>query len=159
MLELARRDAGVPLDLSPLELPTLARHTLAATGRPAELLTVVGDGPFLVCGDKLRLERMVVNLLDNADQHGRGVTGVIVQRRDGMVALTVQDAGPGVPADARERIFERFATVGGPRGSSPSTGLGLALVRETALAHGGLVHCRSGPGGGAQLVLQLPVAS
>ena len=156
LLELAGRDAGTPLDCAPVDLAALARHALETTGRAPALLRCIGEGPFVVAADKPRLERAVTNLLDNADRHGDGVTAVTVRRTDEHVALTVEDAGPGVPVPARERIFERFATASGARGSSPSTGLGLALVRETALAHGGTVQCCSGPAGGAHFVLLLP---
>ncbi len=156
LIELAGRDAGTPLDVAPVDLAGLAQHALQSTGRPLGLLRCLGTGPYVITGDKARLERAVINLLDNADRHGGGVTDVSVQRCGQQVALTVEDTGPGVPTAAQERIFERFATASGPRGSSPSTGLGLALVRETALAHGGDVRYRPGPGGGAHFVLLLP---
>ena len=160
LLELARRDAGTPLETAPVELDVLVQHVLSASGRSPDLLAVQPDaaGTLTVPGDKLRLERAVSNLLDNADRHGRGVRRVQVRREGAAVVLVVEDEGPGVAPEHRERVFERFATASGPRGSSPGTGLGLALVRETALAHGGAVSCGATPQGGARFVLALPAA-
>jgi len=109
--------------------------------------------------DAQRLRQVLVNLLDNADRHGRGVVGLGVHR-DGDTALVhVDDAGPGVPAEARTRIFERFATVARGRGSTAGTGLGLALVAQTLAAHHGAVWCTDRPGGGARFVVSLPLAA
>jgi signal transduction histidine kinase len=159
LLELARLDSGTPEDgpLPRVALAALAREVLAATGRPAGLLATDGDAGTTVHGDKHRLERSVRNLLDNADRHGGGVRAVCVARRDGVVLLTVDDAGPGVPPEDRERIFERF-TRGqqAARRSLPGAGLGLAIVAETAASHGGAAWCSTSPHGGARLTLSLP---
>ena len=70
---------------------------------------------------------------------------------------TVDDAGPGVPVEDRERIFERFARgAGAARRSLPGAGLGLAIVAETATRHGGAAWCADGPDGGARFCLSLP---
>jgi two-component system, OmpR family, sensor histidine kinase MtrB len=71
--------------------------------------------------------------------------------------VTVDDAGPGVAAADRERVFERFAR--GPRAarrSLPGAGLGLAIVAETAARHGGAAWCADGPDGGARFTLSVP---
>ena len=155
LLELARADAG--LDTSsgdPFLLHDLLAHTLADSGRPVSLLA--GDRQPVVRGDKSRLERAFVNLFDNADRHGGGVRSVTVRRHGTEALVLVDDAGPGVPAADRERIFERFATGHTARGSSSGTGLGLALVAETIGAHGGAVWCTDRSGGGARFVVSLP---
>ena len=87
--------------------------------------------------DKLRFERILANLLENANHHGGGPTRVSIERTDGpFLLVVVEDAGPGVARGERLRIFERFA-----RGSAArhriGTGLGLALVSEHATAQGG----------------------
>jgi two-component system sensor histidine kinase MtrB len=161
LLVLARLDSGTTDDgpLPAVPLGALAREVLAATGRPPDLLTADDDASTAVRADKHRLERALRNLLDNADRHGGGTRTVCVARRDGVVLLTVDDAGPGVPPEDRERIFERFAR--GPqaaRRSLPGAGLGLAIVAETAASHGGAAWCSSSPQGGARLTLSLPAA-
>lgn len=163
LLELGRLDAGVgSRDLVATDLGDLVRNGLAESKRPSGLL--VGPGgvpsgeevPLPVLVDKGQLHRALLNLFVNADTHGQGLTAVSVQRRDDHAVIVVDDAGQGVPAAERERIFERFARAGS-RGSRPGTGLGLSLVEETVRAHGGTVWCTEAPGGGARFVVRLPL--
>ena len=159
LLEMARAEAGpVPPAAEQLDLPVLVGQVLLRTGRPPTLLHIA-SGPATVAGDRLRLERVLANLLDNADAHGGGVAAVTVQPDGQWVTVMVDDDGPGVALPDRERIFERFATGGAGRGSGTGTGLGLALVQETAALHGGAVWCSQPPAGtGARFVLRLPVS-
>jgi two-component system sensor histidine kinase MtrB len=160
LLELARMESGTPADSRPLvSLGALVREALTRSGRSQELLQADGDHLTAVRADKGRLERAVVNLLDNADRHAGGVCRVTVERDGGSVVLSVDDAGPGVPLDDRERIFERFAR--GPRaarGSLPGAGLGLAIVAQTAAQLGGAAWCSVSPFGGARFSVSLPAA-
>jgi len=157
LLQLARLDgAAVAESARPVCLATLVRQVLADGDRPAELLEA-SDDDTTVRGDKTSLERAVRNLLDNADRHAGGPRAVRVGRADGAVLVAVDDAGPGVAPEDRERIFERFAR--GPRAarrSLPGAGLGLAIVAETAARHGGAAWCSGGPDGGARFTLSLP---
>lgn len=173
LLELGRLDAGVRGQvLGFVDAAELTRNTLLETHRPAELLstdtgatgaTGVTD-PLIVRVDKDQLSRAVVNLLENADRHGGGVRAVRVGQVArtgpagagvGPVRIDVDDAGPGVPAAERGRIFERFVR-GGSRGSLPGSGLGLSIVAETMDNLGGRVWCEDAPGGGARFSLELP---
>ncbi|MGY1650249.1 sensor histidine kinase [Geodermatophilus sp. SYSU D01119] len=158
LLQLARldNDPGTPAD-EPVTLGGLVREVLAATGRPADLLDSDPEEETVVRGDKAWLERAVRNLLDNADRHAGGACAVRVARRGASVVLTVDDAGPGIPPEERERVFERFAR--GPRaarGSLPGAGLGLAIVADVAARHGGGAWATASPAGGARLGLSLP---
>jgi signal transduction histidine kinase len=156
LLELARFDAGVPdASAPPVDLHRLLVEAMEGSGRTAALLH--GSEGLRVRGDKRRLERAFVNLMDNADRYGGGLVGVTMVPGRGSVNVCVDDAGPGVPVEDRERIFARFATSGGGRGSTRGTGLGLAIVQETAASLGGLVWCTTRPGGGARFVVRLPV--
>jgi signal transduction histidine kinase len=108
--------------------------------------------------DKLRFERILANLLENAREHGGGPIRVSFDRQGrSAVLLTVYDAGPGVARGERSRIFERFA-----RGSAArhrvGTGLGLSLVAEHAHAHGGEAWVEDRPGGGARFRVSFPEA-
>ncbi|TFV64067.1 UNVERIFIED_ORG: HAMP domain-containing protein [Bacillus sp. AZ43] len=156
LLQLARLDgAAVAEGGTPLSLTALVREVLDDGGWPQELLDA--DGEAVVRGDKTSLQRAVRNLLDNADRHAGGPRAVRVERRQDAVLLTVDDAGPGVPAEDRGRVFERFAR--GPRAarrSLPGAGLGLAIVAETAARHGGAAWCTDAPGGGARFAMSLP---
>ncbi|MEV6426481.1 HAMP domain-containing sensor histidine kinase [Nocardia sp. NPDC051463] len=155
LLALARAEAGMHRgDADPLSVAELLTHTLAGSRHAPELLTVVED--VTVRGRKLELERALVNLLANADRHGGGVVAVTVRRDGDDAVITVDDAGPGVPAADRDRIFERFVTMRSGRSSVTGTGIGLALVAETMSAHRGRVECLDRPGGGARFTLRLP---
>jgi two-component system, OmpR family, sensor histidine kinase MtrB len=161
LLELARLDGAPPCDRSaPVSMTALVREVLAAGGRDADLLAADPDEETTVVGDKTGLERAVRNLLDNADRHAGGPCAVQVRRCDGTVVVSVDDAGPGVPPEERERVFERFAR--GPRAarrSLPGAGLGLAIVAETAARHGGAAWCSTAPEGGARFSLSVPEGS
>ena len=88
--------------------PSWSAPSPAHHGRlPPDVLDVAAH-PWIV-GDRRRLERVVVNLLDNAARHGKGLVRLGVLRRDGQARIEVDDAGPGVPAADREHVFERFA--------------------------------------------------
>ena len=96
--------------------------------------------------------RAVWNLLENAGKWSTNGKPVEVRLRGGE--LTVRDHGPGIAAEDRERIFDRFYRAAAAR-SLPGSGLGLAIVREVADAHGGAVAAEEAPGGGALLRLRL----
>ncbi|WP_324194791.1 HAMP domain-containing sensor histidine kinase [Nocardia terpenica] len=157
MLELARVEAGVRRGAAePLALGELLAETLRHRRYPARLLTVAADAT--VVGHKFELERAVANLLGNATEHGGGAVAVTVDRAGEQALIVVDDAGPGVPPEERDRIFERFATARAGRRSAAGTGIGLALVAETIAAHGGGVECGDRPGGGARFSIRLPIA-
>ncbi|MGL4174264.1 MAG: ATP-binding protein [Actinomycetota bacterium] len=164
MLELGRLDSGmVYQERVRVEAVALLREALTLARRAPGLLAAhpAADpalaGSALVNVDKQQLRRAIWNLLDNADRHAGGPVAIQVEPAGETVLIMVDDAGPGVPPQDRERIFERFHR-SGSRGSRPGTGLGLSLVAETVHAHGGSVWCTTRPGGGARFVLRLPSA-
>jgi signal transduction histidine kinase len=129
------------------------------SGRPAGLLlSFDGTSALVVHVDKQQLNRALVNLFDNADLHGTGLTAVHIRRSGQSVLIDVDDDGAGVSSGERARIFERFVR-GGSRGSRPGAGLGLSLVAETARGHAGVVTCTDSPSGGARFTLRLPLAA
>jgi two-component system sensor histidine kinase MtrB len=162
LLELSRTEAGLdPGDLEDVSVATLIAGTLAESGRPADLLAASANASKvpLVRADVARLKRVVLNILDNADQHANGTARITVTAQDRRVLVCFDDDGPGVPQADRERIFERFSTGRGPRRSATGTGLGLALATETVAAHGGAMWCTDRPDGqGARFVISLPEA-
>lgn len=143
---------------------SLALESLELAGRVQALAAAEGWGPVQVDGvplmvraDPRALDRIVSNLVRNAQTHGQGLVGVGVLRRDHTACIEVEDAGPGVPADERQHIFERFArgtpTAGGP----PGIGLGLAFVAELAVLQHGSVEVHDRPAGGARFTVELPL--
>jgi signal transduction histidine kinase len=102
-------------------------------------------------GDELRLRQALGNLVDNALRHGAGEIELRAMSADGAVVLEVADHGPGFPPDLAGRAFERFARGNAARAGS-GAGLGLAIVRAIAEAHGG----RAEIGDGAVVRIRLP---
>jgi signal transduction histidine kinase len=161
LLELSRAEAGAdPLRLEPVHLGELALQVAVRIGRSTFVVDfdqALDDEPLLV--DKRRVERMLVNLIENAESHGHGLVALHAHRSNGVVHIAVDDRGPGVPAAERDRIFERFArgAKSGSRGTGTGTGLGLALVAEHARMHGGSVWVEDTPdASGARFVIELP---
>lgn len=160
LLELGRGDAGVAtLELEPVRLDELVLHIVTrrpGPGFPVVIDPTVAAEPVLL--DKRRIERMLVNLLENAGAHGVAVAGVEVGREGDVVLLAVEDRGPGVPPEERTRVFERFYRGGaaGRRGDGSGAGLGLALVVEHARLHGGRAYVEDAASGGARFVVELP---
>jgi signal transduction histidine kinase len=112
-----------------------------------------------VLGDAERLSQMVSNLLENAIRYGggEGMIWVRLKSIDGNAHLEVEDEGPGIESDDRDRVFDRFFRGEAARRDNPDgTGLGLAIVKYIAQAHGGTVSVRSELGSGAVFTVDLP---
>ena len=143
LLLLARSDSGaVTLERVPLQLDDLATDAAAALAKPAADAGVrieVDPAPTPAFGDPARLRQLVTILLDNAIRHSPRESSVRVAVRplpDGA-SLAVEDAGPGVRPEDRERVFDRFwRAPGAPAGG---TGLGLAIARWIAEHHDGSI--------------------
>lgn len=144
LLLLARHDAARQ---APHTATDLGQVLVEAAGE----LGVIADGHELsidakrayVDGARDELHRLTLNLVENAIRHTPPGTQVraSVERVDGQVRLTVEDDGPGIPADLKDRVFERFVRGVGDRGGS--SGLGLSIVQAVAQSHGGTVTIRS----------------
>ena len=107
--------------------------------------------------DRMRLEQVFTNLLQNAVRYAPGSRVDISVRDEGsQVRAVVRDGGPGIPEREHARIFERFIQAEGPRSFAGGFGLGLWLVKQVVEAHGGSVHLESRPGAGAAFTLLLP---
>jgi signal transduction histidine kinase len=147
------------VDLRDLVATTTARVGLLAAERG---VTMTGPGPgaaIVVDVDPDRVVQALVVLLDNATRHApEGGDVVVSLARSGSHAeVVVDDSGPGIPEDERERIFEPFARLPGPVGRRGSgSGLGLAIARRIADLHGGSLVVGDAPSGGARFVLSLP---
>lgn len=150
----SRLEAGAALQRKdPVELLALAAEEAARMHARVEGQTVP------VAGDERLLRRALRNLLENAHRYGVDSVSVAVQRNAaGQAELLVCDRGPGVPEAYRERIFEAFFRLPGHAEREGGIGLGLALVRQIAEAHGGSVRCEPREGGGSCFRLCLPAA-
>jgi two-component system, OmpR family, sensor histidine kinase MtrB len=157
LIEISRHDSGVAGELEMVVVAQLVTQAAdAAAGRQVTSVDPAArDLETLV--DKRRLERVFTNLVENAERHGRGCIGVRVSAIEDGVQVIVDDAGPGIPAERRERVFERFARTGNPDGQGSGLGLGLAIVERHVQWHGGTVTVTDRPGGGARFVVPLPL--
>jgi two-component system OmpR family sensor kinase len=152
LLLLARLDAGRELVTEEVDLTALVVDTLSdahVAGRGHRWQVDLPDAPVVVPGDPARLHQVLANLLANVRSHTpEGTTATTRLRADGgWAVLQVFDDGPGIPAELRPHVFERFARGDASRSrSAGSTGLGLAIVHAVVTAHGGRVQVDSEPG-------------
>lgn len=160
LVEIAKHDAGVvTADVEPLPATAVINRLLNRLRRPDLPVAVDQEAVrSLIHADEGRLERILVNLIDNADTHGGGATRITVSRIADVVRIAVEDAGPGVKEEDRDRVFERFArgSHARPSGRYDGSGLGLALAAENTLLQGGDIWVEDAPGGGARFVVELP---
>lgn len=160
LIELARGDQPDDRLDEPVELDAVVAECLAHAERDHRQVRFGSTlQPVTVQGRPDRLARAVTNLLNNAALHGTDGGGAVEVELhvDGATAsVRVTDHGPGIPADERERAFDRFRRGDDARGRAGS-GIGLAIVRQVAAAHRGTVTIDETPGGGATFVLRLPV--
>ncbi len=170
LLEISRFDAGaIRLNKEDLVFAEFVRNCVAASSLTQARVNVSDRAETLIIhGDKRRLFRVVANLLDNARFYGGGSDDVTVEVTEALGGgepiahgwIAVEDHGPGVPAEERTLIFERFArgSSAGRRATSEGAGLGLSLVDEHVRMHGGRVWVEDRLDGtpGARFVVELP---
>ena len=157
LLELSRLDARAGQDnREELHLAALVERIASRHGYASVLVVSdLGDDD-VVFLDRRRVERILLNLLDNARDHAGGASEILLSSDDdGNLLLIVDDNGPGISVSERLRIFERFARGTASR-NSVGSGLGLAIVAEHALALGGRAYVDTSPSGGARFVVVIP---
>jgi two-component system sensor histidine kinase KdpD len=161
LLDMSRIEAGA-LDPRLVEstvaevVGPVVRRARAASRQRVDVDVPEELPPVLV--DPVRLDQVLTNLLDNARSYAAASPVQVVARRVGdSVELRVVDHGPGIPGPERERVFDQFYRLKGGR-RPEGTGMGLAICRGIVEAHGGTLRVETTPGGGASLVLTLPVS-
>ena len=165
LLEMARSDAGATsLVLETLPAVELVRQAVRSAAQrhdfaPPRVEADAAVADALVRVDRRRFERVMTNLLNNAHQYAADAVAVRVSLEGGQLAVNVDDAGPGVPADERDQIFQRFfrGRAAHDRGMARGTGLGLALVLDHVSAFGGTITSSESPEGGARFQILLPL--
>jgi two-component system OmpR family sensor kinase len=161
LLVIARSDQGkLPIERERVELGALlerVRDRFAALARDQGREVVVAAPNGLAAElDRLRVEQALGNLIDNSLRHGEGAVRLSARHADGALLLEVSDAGAGFPAGFEESAFERFSRADEGR-TGGGAGLGLAIVRAIAHAHGGSVALSPASEPGAAVRIKLPL--
>jgi signal transduction histidine kinase len=165
LMDISEAESGaMPLQRQPLQLAEVVERAVELYREVAETkgvaLKVAADPQALVSADRVRLEQVAANLLDNAIKYTPrgGQVCAEVAREGGCAVLRVRDTGPGIPDDEQPRIWERLF-----RGDASRTerglGLGLSLVKAIVEAHSGTVSVKSEVGHGSTFTVALPAAS
>ena len=167
MLTLASADAGrAEAAREPLELRALSRDVsarLAPLAAERDVAVVIAEGPPTdVRADRLALEQILRNLIENALRHtsGGGTVSIVVQSEASQVVLTVADTGEGIAPEHLPRLFDRFYRADRSRTRRlGGLGLGLAIVKTLVEAYGGTVGVESKVGQGTRFTVRLDAAN
>lgn len=158
LVDLAREDAPETV-YERLDLGEVVERALERARRRRAGIEFVADlRPWFVYGHEAGLERAVLNVLDNAAKWSPAGAQVRILMREsgpGLLELSIDDAGPGIPPAERELVFERFYRVMSSR-SMPGSGLGLAIVKQVVTKHGGTIAIDTSQRGGAVVRIVLP---
>ncbi|MDH6591755.1 two-component system sensor histidine kinase KdpD [Variovorax sp. TBS-050B] len=166
LLDMARLESGIAggavnlrRDWQSVEevVGSAIRAARTALGRTV-VQTALAPALPLVEFDAVLIERVLVNLLENAAKYGAPPVVVGARAEPGVLVLSVRDHGPGLPAAVagrEHRLFDKF-TRGDSESATPGVGLGLAICRAVVSAHGGEIGARNAPGGGAEFTVRLP---
>jgi len=143
-----------------VEFAALVEGEVADRQSQGDAVTLAADpgaAAAVVLGERLALRRVVANIVDNAIKYG-GVAELRLSLARDVIVLTVEDRGPGIPAGQRDLMLEPFARLETSRNrGTGGAGLGLAIARTLAEAHGGGVAIGDAPSGGARVMVTLPV--
>jgi signal transduction histidine kinase len=162
LLDVSRIDAGkLALDPEPTDIVALLEQVAADAQARDERHAVTLSTPASMHGwvDPLRLEQVLLNLLDNAAKHspdGASIDISLAQRSEAMLELAVRDRGPGIPPANRAQIFERYFQARA-QGHRNGLGLGLYISRQIVELHGGRISAEFPADGGTRIVARMPL--
>ena len=147
------------LDLARLASDVTRRFALQAREKQVEIEEHIGSVPEII-GDPVKLSWVISNLVGNALRYtpSGGTIRIAASGTDRATRLEVTDSGPGIPADMKDYIFERFVQYGSDGHEKGSAGLGLSIVKEIVEAHGGRIFVESANSHGARFIVEIPAA-
>ena len=156
----------VTVDLQPINLDDVGREVMERAGPLVKrvglgLRANIGRKRLTIAGDTDRLIQLVLGLVENAIRHSPASGSITIGTSvaEGFATIWVDDEGPGVPLSERERIFEPFYRGAGQARSNGGAGLGLAIARSIATAHNGTIAVETAVGGGARMIVRIPLAA
>lgn len=173
ILDVSRMESGLmTLDSKPTDIETLIDSVCAEISPLANEQNIVlnvempPDGAPLLLVDGDKIERLLLNLVDNALKYGPFDSTVTIRAHaigqddaaPGFVRIDVRDQGPGIPDDYRTRLFDRYVQIKGRKGNRRGVGLGLTFCRMVTEAHGGRIWVENNPTGGSVFAFTLPIA-
>lgn len=151
-------------DSAPVDLARMLDQAIDGSGglastKQVRLALTADERPLVVVGDVDRLLQVVTNLLSNAIRFSPegGTVRASLAREGDCAIVAIEDEGPGISIEFRDRVFQRFAQASEGAAMSGGTGLGLAISREIVLAHQGKIWFGEAPGGGARFAFSLPM--
>jgi len=154
LLEISRIGGDDPIQVETVDVSLLCLDVVRVRNLPDEIVT--GDKP-VIRTDGRRFERIVGNLVENAQRHGDGVEQVRVERLAETVRVYVEDRGPGIDSEQLEKLFEPFSR-GEDAHHTSGAGLGLAIAREQANLLNAELIVENREGGGVRFIVEIPVA-
>lgn len=154
LLEISRIGGGDPLQIESLSVRTMCLDAVQLRGLPE---TLISGTDAVVRTDARRFERIVGNLIDNAQRHAGGVTEIAIEPSDGLVDVIVRDEGPGIAPEEINRLFEPF-TRGEDAQHTSGAGLGLAIANEQAGLLGARLRVESVVNEGSRFIITLPMS-
>ena len=161
LLEISRIGNDDPLLKETVSVTTLCLDAIHVRGLSEELIHVDDSDDHLITTDTRRFERIVGNLIDNANRHGGGVTAIRIARVTDSdphyIVVTVEDEGPGIPTDEIPKLFEPF-TRGEDAKETVGAGLGLAIAIEQAQLLDIELRVESVEPHGARFIMEIPIA-
>ena len=157
LLDVSRIRLGrLALELGDVDLGALVRNVAGELGGSDPRVHVDVDEPLIVRGDAIRLDQVVRNLLDNALKYSSAQVAVSVTRDDACAVMSVADAGPGIPSDDRDRVFDPFYRAKASD-HHPGMGLGLFITKQIVEQHCGLIAVDYPVSGGMRVTVRLPI--
>jgi len=159
---LARSDRGLT-SYEPADLEAAVQDAIdqvSVTARDSKIVIDADLSPSPALGDRVLLERLAVNLLDNAVRYNLtgGSVSVVTGTGDGVSYITVSNTGPLVPDSEVASLFEPFTRLDGRVANGQGVGLGLSIVTSVVNAHHGHLHAEALPSGGMTISARLPMA-
>lgn len=158
LLEIGRLDSQKePPNIEPIDVEALLQGVVMSVAREAEVSLEI-QGASRIQSDRVRLERVLANVIENAFIHGGGDVTVRANASDEKFVVEICDQGPGIPEDQLPHIFDRFHKASASR-TSAGSGLGLAIASQHVAILGGALTAMNGDGGGTCFRIDLPISS